>query len=272
MSNHFGGLGGGHYTAFAKLNDSGQWYCFDDSYTRRIQPEDVVTSNAYVLFYRRKQETDQDRGKKTQIACMFDIVVALECALYLCCARTRSLGAKHTSESSVLLMTSPCGSKICPTDSWEVKHFLNLQTWCTERVRVREHKPKISSNGWKPWLLLMVGSCTGPRHLLLLWCRKIKCWVERGPKNGVRMEWCGREWGWVREMDWSECNSHPPSNHHSHRRGLRNGQWLSNAKFAWKSSWWRLRSESHWGKAPEKCATSECTWERLVVWRGCYGI
>ncbi len=29
VSNHYGGLGGGHYTAFAK-ND-GQWYEFDDS-------------------------------------------------------------------------------------------------------------------------------------------------------------------------------------------------------------------------------------------------
>lgn len=29
ISNHYGGLGGGHYTAFAKNN--GQWYEFDDS-------------------------------------------------------------------------------------------------------------------------------------------------------------------------------------------------------------------------------------------------
>ena len=32
--NHFGGLGGGHYTAFGKNEVTGQWYEFDDSYVR----------------------------------------------------------------------------------------------------------------------------------------------------------------------------------------------------------------------------------------------
>ena len=31
VSNHFGGMGGGHYTAYAKQTDDGRWYCFDDS-------------------------------------------------------------------------------------------------------------------------------------------------------------------------------------------------------------------------------------------------
>jgi ubiquitin carboxyl-terminal hydrolase 4/11/15 len=31
VSNHFGGLGGGHYTAFAKNIYDNQWYNFDDS-------------------------------------------------------------------------------------------------------------------------------------------------------------------------------------------------------------------------------------------------
>jgi ubiquitin C-terminal hydrolase len=30
VSNHFGGLGGGHYTAFAKNPDNNKWYDFDD--------------------------------------------------------------------------------------------------------------------------------------------------------------------------------------------------------------------------------------------------
>jgi ubiquitin carboxyl-terminal hydrolase 4/11/15 len=30
VSNHFGGVGGGHYTAFAKNDDNGNWYNFDD--------------------------------------------------------------------------------------------------------------------------------------------------------------------------------------------------------------------------------------------------
>jgi ubiquitin C-terminal hydrolase len=31
VSNHFGGLGGGHYTAYAQQPDDRNWYCFDDS-------------------------------------------------------------------------------------------------------------------------------------------------------------------------------------------------------------------------------------------------
>ncbi|GAA6010099.1 hypothetical protein JCM10207_007558 [Rhodosporidiobolus poonsookiae] len=54
VSNHFGGLGGGHYTAFAKNPDNGRWYDFDDSRVSEIQPERVKSSAAYLLFYRRR--------------------------------------------------------------------------------------------------------------------------------------------------------------------------------------------------------------------------
>lgn len=37
VSNHFGGVGGGHYTAFAKNIYTGQWYDFDDSSASPIQ-------------------------------------------------------------------------------------------------------------------------------------------------------------------------------------------------------------------------------------------
>lgn len=50
VSNHFGGLAGGHYTAFAK--HEGQWFDLDDATVREIGPEAVVSSAAYVLFYR----------------------------------------------------------------------------------------------------------------------------------------------------------------------------------------------------------------------------
>ncbi|KAJ8768357.1 hypothetical protein K2173_021510 [Erythroxylum novogranatense] len=53
ISNHYGGLGGGHYTAFAKLIDDNRWYNFDDSRVSPVNESDVKTSAAYVLFYRR---------------------------------------------------------------------------------------------------------------------------------------------------------------------------------------------------------------------------
>ncbi|KAG8658980.1 ubiquitin carboxyl-terminal hydrolase 9 isoform X2 [Manihot esculenta] len=53
ISNHYGGLGGGHYTAFAKLIDDNRWYNFDDSYVSPVNEADIRTSAAYVLFYGR---------------------------------------------------------------------------------------------------------------------------------------------------------------------------------------------------------------------------
>ncbi|EST09018.1 Peptidase C19, ubiquitin-specific peptidase, DUSP domain protein [Kalmanozyma brasiliensis GHG001] len=55
VDNHFGGLGGGHYTAFAKSPSDGKWYEFDDSSVRPVaNPETVKSSSAYLLFYRRR--------------------------------------------------------------------------------------------------------------------------------------------------------------------------------------------------------------------------
>jgi hypothetical protein len=54
VSNHFGGLGGGHYTAYI-LSDDGTWCNYDDSHvTTNVDPVDVVSDSAYVLYYRRR--------------------------------------------------------------------------------------------------------------------------------------------------------------------------------------------------------------------------
>ncbi|KAL8132143.1 hypothetical protein AgCh_007873 [Apium graveolens] len=50
--NHYGSLGGGHYTAFVQLGQN-QWYEFDDSHVSPVAQEQIKTSAAYVLFYRR---------------------------------------------------------------------------------------------------------------------------------------------------------------------------------------------------------------------------
>ena len=51
VSNHYGGLGGGHYTAYAKNLKNGLWYSLDDSSVAQVYPGSVVTEAAYVLFY-----------------------------------------------------------------------------------------------------------------------------------------------------------------------------------------------------------------------------
>jgi ubiquitin carboxyl-terminal hydrolase 8 len=55
ICNHSGGVLGGHYTAFVK-NANGKWYHFND--TRVSEVEDLrqlVTTQAYCFFYRKKQ-------------------------------------------------------------------------------------------------------------------------------------------------------------------------------------------------------------------------
>jgi ubiquitin carboxyl-terminal hydrolase 4/11/15 len=54
VSHHYGGLGGGHYTATACHCLSGQWYHFDDSSVTRVEPQSCISPSAYILFYRRR--------------------------------------------------------------------------------------------------------------------------------------------------------------------------------------------------------------------------
>ncbi|XP_049935881.1 ubiquitin carboxyl-terminal hydrolase 10-like isoform X2 [Nymphaea colorata] len=56
ISNHYGGMGGGHYTAYVKLHEENRWYSFDDSHVSPVSKDDIKTSAAYVLFYQRRVE------------------------------------------------------------------------------------------------------------------------------------------------------------------------------------------------------------------------
>jgi ubiquitin carboxyl-terminal hydrolase 4/11/15 len=55
VSNHYGSLAFGHYTAYCKNHESGKWYDFNDSSVSELDsPNEVVSSAAYVLYYVRK--------------------------------------------------------------------------------------------------------------------------------------------------------------------------------------------------------------------------
>ncbi|KAG0325036.1 CSN-associated deubiquitinating enzyme Ubp12 [Dissophora globulifera] len=55
VSNHMGGLGGGHYTAYAKNEKLDQWFHFDDTHVSPVaNVESIKSSSAYLLFYRRR--------------------------------------------------------------------------------------------------------------------------------------------------------------------------------------------------------------------------
>ena len=59
VSNHSGGLGGGHYYAYAKNPYKNKWFCFNDSSVREMSENEVVTSGAYCLFYELREEKNE---------------------------------------------------------------------------------------------------------------------------------------------------------------------------------------------------------------------
>lgn len=63
-SYHMGGLGGGHYIAYAKNNENNQWYCFNDSRCSKADESEIHSGAAYVLFYKRmNKEIESDESE-----------------------------------------------------------------------------------------------------------------------------------------------------------------------------------------------------------------
>lgn len=55
INHHGSSLSCGHYTALCKNNCDGKWYKFDDKAVYEISHQNVCTSDAYVLFYRKRK-------------------------------------------------------------------------------------------------------------------------------------------------------------------------------------------------------------------------
>jgi ubiquitin carboxyl-terminal hydrolase 8 len=70
VSNHVGGLGGGHYTAYAQSRFNDQWFEFNDSSYRAINEAEIRrnSSSAYVLFYNRIQGERSDGSSVFEVA------------------------------------------------------------------------------------------------------------------------------------------------------------------------------------------------------------
>lgn len=56
VDNHFGGLGGGHYTASARNFFDGQWYDYNDASCSKLGDAPRRSAAAYLLFYRRRSD------------------------------------------------------------------------------------------------------------------------------------------------------------------------------------------------------------------------
>lgn len=67
VDNHYGGLGGGHYTGSAKNFRDGRWYYFDDSRVTLIDdPQACVTEAAYLLFYKKRMSSPLAGGASVE--------------------------------------------------------------------------------------------------------------------------------------------------------------------------------------------------------------
>lgn len=63
VCNHFGGVQGGHYTAFVKRPDGDEWLHANDTRIDRIsRPSDeIITPHAYCLFYRKRPASSEKK-------------------------------------------------------------------------------------------------------------------------------------------------------------------------------------------------------------------
>ncbi|KAJ3775965.1 hypothetical protein FB446DRAFT_354015 [Lentinula raphanica] len=57
VDEHLGGLGGGHYRAYAYNHMNNNWYHFDDAFVSKSTADSAVNANAYLLFYRRRSSS-----------------------------------------------------------------------------------------------------------------------------------------------------------------------------------------------------------------------
>jgi len=66
VSNHSGSLGGGHYTAYVKNRENNNWYMCNDSSSYKLDSDrKVVSTESYLLFYRKRSGTmDTDAGRE----------------------------------------------------------------------------------------------------------------------------------------------------------------------------------------------------------------
>ena len=54
VANHYGTISKGHCTAFCKNSLKNKWYEYNDSNVKEISEDNIITKDAYILFYKRK--------------------------------------------------------------------------------------------------------------------------------------------------------------------------------------------------------------------------
>ncbi|KAI0666784.1 cysteine proteinase [Trametes maxima] len=158
VDEHLGGLGGGHYRAYAQNHVTGHWYHFDDSYVTQSRPEAAVNQNAYLLFYRRR--TARPLGGKSHVKVEE--------------ARVRSqAGLDDASHQDVQLPTPPSEDSISRSGGsmpsnpptvleWPTPDSLTLSSPASSPAAVRDDPPSFEDSQLDP---VMASSLSGFENL-----------------------------------------------------------------------------------------------------------
>ena len=125
--NHHGGLRGGHYTCYARgLDGNAPWLCLDDSSVRPIDPKKVVSHDAYILFYTRKDAGALDVDALRKELFPRGSSTPADLAAFRTPSRSNSLlsdiahGHRVDHTSSVSAQSAPTVARVVPTGGAEV--------------------------------------------------------------------------------------------------------------------------------------------------------
>ena len=67
VSNHWGSLSGGHYTAYGKIAQTNDWYDYNDKRVEQVDISQVKKNqDAYILIYQQQQITYKSRAEQLQ--------------------------------------------------------------------------------------------------------------------------------------------------------------------------------------------------------------
>ena len=79
-------ISGGHYTAYCLNHLNEQWYEYDDQYVTEVDIHQVENCEAYVLFYRKKNDLMYSQRQKAK-----DLLETTEVQFIIGCCGTYSL-------------------------------------------------------------------------------------------------------------------------------------------------------------------------------------
>lgn len=134
---HWGGLGGGHYTAHAKNFVNNQWYTYNDSSVHPVSPDKIVDPSAYLLFYRRRSDNALGGPRFQEILNMFNTDSDSDDLPETGEDRRLGEGSSHNGSSSAIIGAGATRQQGKDGGKWVTKS------------RIMDSASETSDNDWK---------------------------------------------------------------------------------------------------------------------------